>query len=46
MNLRFVRSDIVLPYDALTDEEKLTISYYLAVVGGSNSAPLDQVLSV
>ena len=46
MNLKFVRSDIVLPYDALTDEEKLTISYYLAVVGGSNSAPLDQVLSV
>ena len=36
----------MLPYDALTDEEKLTISYYLAVVGGSNSAPLDQVLSV
>ena len=36
----------MLPYDALTNEEKLTISYYLAIVGGSNSAPLNQVLSV
>lgn len=34
------------PYDALTETEKLTISYYLSIAGNTDSAPLEQVLRV